>query len=54
VDRAGRATVVLAGGTRDAEGLVLAGGASEGLDVLGPPAVVGGGAMELLLEVAVL
>jgi hypothetical protein len=54
VDRAGRATVVLPGGTRDAGGLVPAGGASEGLDVLEPPAVVEGGAMELLLEVTVL
>jgi hypothetical protein len=54
VDRAGRATGVLPGGTRDASGLVLAGGAIEGLDVLEPPVVVGGGAMELLLEVTVL
>jgi hypothetical protein len=54
VDRAGRATGVLPGGTRDAGGLVLAGGAIEGLDVLEPAVAVGGGAMELLLEVTVL
>jgi hypothetical protein len=54
VDVAGRVAGVLPGGARDAGVLVLVVGASEGLVVLELNVVVGGGAIELLLETPVL
>jgi hypothetical protein len=54
MDAAGRVAGVLPGGARDAGVRVLVGGAGEGLVVLELAVVVGGGAIELLLEATVL